>query len=206
MARKSKEDAEKTRARILASALVQFAKKGYDHTTFTDISARLKMTKGAVYWHFKSKEALLLALIDEMSAAFKNRIAALMPVGELTYPSVVEMMVRHAELISENPRGTAFFLLMHEQIRWSDASMASVREELLTGDRFGPWRAFKSAVERDVASGRAKGGTSPEDIALISVAVWDGVVHAHISGFKPGPIGPILRTAYAAMWDAIRAR
>lgn len=95
---------------------------------------------------------------------------------------------------------------MHEQIRWSDASMASVREELLTGDWFGPGRAFKNAVERDVASGRAKGGTSPEDIALISVAVWDGVVHAHISGFKPGPIGPILRTAYAAMWDAIRAR
>ena len=206
MVRKSKEDAEKTRARILASALVQFAKKGYDHTTFTDIAARLKMTKGAVYWHFKSKESLLLALIDEMSAAFKSRMTELMPVGELTYPSVVEMMVRHGELISKNARGTAFFLLMHEQIRWSDASMASVREELLTGDWFGPWRAFKNAVERDVASGRAKTGTVPENIALVSVAVWDGIVHAHISGFERGPIGPILRTAYAAMWDAIRSK
>ena len=52
MARRTKEEAAKTRARILASALSLFAKKGYVHTTFTDIAARLKMTKGAVYWHF----------------------------------------------------------------------------------------------------------------------------------------------------------
>ena len=48
MARRSKEDAEKTRERILSSALQLFAKKGYEHTTFTDIAARMKMTKGAV--------------------------------------------------------------------------------------------------------------------------------------------------------------
>ena len=52
MARRTKEEAERTRTRILASALSLFAKKGYEHTTFTDIAARLKMTKGAVYWHF----------------------------------------------------------------------------------------------------------------------------------------------------------
>ena len=52
MARRTKEDAQKTRKRILASALSLFVKKGYEHTTFTDIAARLKMKKGAVYWHF----------------------------------------------------------------------------------------------------------------------------------------------------------
>ena len=52
MARRRKEDAEKTRRKILASALSLFVKKGYERTTFNDIAARLKMTKGAVYWHF----------------------------------------------------------------------------------------------------------------------------------------------------------
>ena len=65
MARRTKEEAERTRTRILANALSLFTKKGYDHTTFTDIAARLKMTKGAVYWHFESKQALLIAIIDE---------------------------------------------------------------------------------------------------------------------------------------------
>ena len=58
MSRKTKVEAERTRARILASALALFVRKGYEHTTFTDIAARLKMTKGAVYWHFATKEAL----------------------------------------------------------------------------------------------------------------------------------------------------
>ena len=60
MARRRKEDAEKTRRRILASALSLFVRKGYERTTFNDIAARLKMTKGAVYWHFESKERLLV--------------------------------------------------------------------------------------------------------------------------------------------------
>ena len=46
MARRSKVDAEKTRSRILETALALFVKKGYEHTTFTDIAARMKMTKG----------------------------------------------------------------------------------------------------------------------------------------------------------------
>ena len=52
MARRTKEEAEKTRKRIMASALSLFAKRGYDRTTFNDIAARLGLTKGAVYWHF----------------------------------------------------------------------------------------------------------------------------------------------------------
>ena len=79
MARRAKEEAERTRTRILASALALFAKKGYAQTTFTDIAARLKLTKGAVYWHFASKEALLLALIDDMVARFGRLFAAAMP-------------------------------------------------------------------------------------------------------------------------------
>ena len=119
MARRRKEDAQKTRRRILASALSLFAKKGYEHTTFTDIAARLKMTKGAVYWHFETKQALLLALVDEMLAKFHRQISELLPPGEtsfegLSFPVVADMMVRNALRILEDPKGTAFFLLIHE--------------------------------------------------------------------------------------------
>ena len=72
MARRRKEDAEKTRRRILASALSLFVKKGYEKTTFNDIAARLKMTKGAVYWHFESKERLLVELVEEALVKFRR--------------------------------------------------------------------------------------------------------------------------------------
>ena len=159
MPRKAQRDAEKTRVRILASALSLFAKKGYVHTTFNDIAARLKMTKGAVYWHFESKQALLMALIDEMLEKFRRQIAELLPPGEtsfdgLSFPVVADMMVRNAVRIIGDPKGTAFFLLIHEQIQWAEASMSKVREDLMRNQRFGPWAAFRTAVQCEFHRGR----------------------------------------------------
>ena len=106
MARRAKEEAERTRTRILASALALFAKKGYAQTTFTDIAARLKLTKGAVYWHFASKEALLLALIDDMVARFGRLFAVAMPPGEASYPDVAALLARHtAQMLDHTSRG-----------------------------------------------------------------------------------------------------
>ena len=192
MARRAQKDAEKTRARILASALSLFAGKGYDHTTFNDIAARLKMTKGAVYWHFESKEVLLVALVDEMLAKFQRAIA--------------NMMVKNAELIVEDPKGSAFFMLMKTQVKWREASMSHVREELLTNRRFGPFQAFMDAVRNDIRAGRVKDSVAPEQVAAMCIAVWDGLVQSRIDHFLPCDLGETLSNAYWAVWESIRKK
>ena len=206
MARRAQKDAEHTRARILASALSLFAKKGYDHTTFTDIAARLKMTKGAVYWHFDSKEALIVALVDEMLVKFQRQIADLMPKDGLTFNAIAEMMVKNAGMIVEDPRGSAFFMLMKTQMKWRDASMSHVREELLSNHRFGPLQAFADAVRNDVHEGRVRPDVSPEQVAFTCIAVWDGLVQSRIDRFLPCDLGETLRNAYRAVWESIRAK
>ncbi len=210
MARRAKQDAEKTRTRILASALALFARKGYEHTTFTDIAARLKMTKGAVYWHFESKQALLLALVDEMLTKFHRQISELLPQGEdsfasLSFPVVADMMVRNAMQIIGDVKGTAFFLLVHEQIKWADASMADFRNDLLRNPRFGPWAAFKTAVENDVRAGRARANADAVQAATVCMAIWDGLVHSRIAGVLQCDLETTLRKSYAAVWSAIAA-
>ncbi len=205
MSRKTKEEALKTRTRILASALALFAKKGYEKTTFTDVAARLKMTKGAVYWHFASKEALLLALVDEMLAKFKARLAELLPEGEttfekLSFPSVADMMIRHAAQVLGDPKGRAFFLLMHEQIRWSSATMDDVRENLMHDNRWGPWEAFRTAVANDIRDGRARSDVDPAQIASCCLALWNGLVHAQIAKVLHCDLIDTLTNAYAAIW------
>ena len=211
MPRKAKEEAEKTRARILASALDLFAKKGYGHTTFTDIAARLKMTKGAVYWHFETKQALLMALIDEMLAKFRRQIVGLLPEGEttfdgLSFPVVADMMVRNAVQIIGDTKGTAFFLLFHEQIQWAEVSMAKVRADLLRNPRFGPWAAVRTAVENDVKAGRVRADIDPIQVASACMALWDGLVHARIARFLQCDLEDTLRKSYAAGWESIRVR
>ena len=208
MARRTKEEARKTRDRILANALTLFAGKGYEHTTFTDIAARMKMTKGAVYWHFESKTALLMALIDEMLGTFRSMITNLLPAGEnsfreLSFPVVADMMVRHAVQTVGDRKLSSFFLLVHEQIRWSSNSMAQVREDLLKNSHFGPWEAFRVAVDNDIRAGRARGDADALQIASCCMALWNGLVHSRIAGFMQCDLEDTLEKAYSSIWKSM---
>ena len=204
MSRKTKEEAEKTRARILASALSLFVKRGYEKTTFTDIAARLKMTKGAVYWHFETKEALLVALVQEMLEKFQRRLEEFLPKGELSFKAVADMMVQTAERIVEDPKGAAFFMLMKTRIKWGADSMAETREKLLSRDMNGPYHTFIKAVENDIAAKRVREGVNPVAIAAVAVSVWDGLVQAKIERFLECDLEKTLRNTYEARWGAIK--
>ena len=58
---------EETVQLILDTAQRLFLEKGYDNTTIQDIVDQLGgLTKGAVYHHFKSKEAILSAVSDRL--------------------------------------------------------------------------------------------------------------------------------------------
>ena len=203
MSRKTKEEAEKTRSRILASALSLFVKKGYEHTTFTDIAARLKMTKGAVYWHFASKEALLVALVEEMLKKFRRRLDEFLPKGELTFKAVADMMVQSAGRLVEDPKSAAFFMLMKTRIKWGADSMAATREKLLSRDMNGPYHTFIKAVENDIAAKRVRADVNPVALASVAVSVWDGLVQSKIEHFLECDLKSTLRNTYEAMWAAI---
>ena len=204
MPRKAKVEAEKTRKRILASALSLFTRQGYDRTTFTDIAARLKMTKGAVYWHFETKEALLIALVDEMLAKFRRQMEELTPKEGLTFLTMTEVMVANAERILGDPKGIAFFMLMKTQVKWGADSMRHVREELLSSRTQGPFHALIAAVENDQAAGRVRKEVNPVEVASVCIAVWDGLVQAWIESFLGCELVGTLRRAYAAVWKSIR--
>ncbi len=66
------ERAVQTRERILDAAAESFARDGYAGVTLLDIAERAGMTKGAVYFHFKNKESLAVAIAD----SFYRRLAA----------------------------------------------------------------------------------------------------------------------------------
>ena len=53
-----------TRERILAAAGHVFARKGYMAASLDEVAQAAGMTKGAIYWHFRSKSDLFFALLD----------------------------------------------------------------------------------------------------------------------------------------------
>ena len=65
MARRTKDDALKTRQMLLDAAIEQFATRGVSSTTLTDIADAAGVTRGAVYWHFASKSELFNVMWQE---------------------------------------------------------------------------------------------------------------------------------------------
>jgi AcrR family transcriptional regulator len=57
----------RTRQTILLTAASIFDEKGYQGTSIADILDRAAVTKGALYFHFASKEALAQAVIEAQS-------------------------------------------------------------------------------------------------------------------------------------------
>ncbi|MFG2710217.1 TetR/AcrR family transcriptional regulator [Streptomyces goshikiensis] len=54
-----------TRQRIQEVALELFAEQGYEKTSLREIAERLEVTKAALYYHFKTKEDIIISLFDD---------------------------------------------------------------------------------------------------------------------------------------------
>lgn len=76
MARKTKEDALQTRQNILMAALDIFYQKGLSKSSLNDIADAAGVTRGAIYWHFKNKNDIFIALHEEIHIEFMGKFDA----------------------------------------------------------------------------------------------------------------------------------
>jgi AcrR family transcriptional regulator len=65
---------QNTRHRILEAALERFANHGYHDTSVADIVQDSKTSKGAVYFHFPSKQDMFLGLVDQFARILEKRL------------------------------------------------------------------------------------------------------------------------------------
>jgi TetR/AcrR family acrAB operon transcriptional repressor len=66
MARRTKEEALETRSRILDAAERVFHDRGVANSSLEEIAAAAKVTRGAIYWHFKDKAELFDAMMQRV--------------------------------------------------------------------------------------------------------------------------------------------
>ncbi|WP_171109129.1 MULTISPECIES: TetR/AcrR family transcriptional regulator [Streptomyces] len=113
-----------TRRRIQDVALDLFAEQGYEKTSLREIAERLDVTKAALYYHFKTKEEILVSVFDDV----------MQPIDELIEwgrhePHTLETKQQIVRRYSEHLSAAApLFRFMHE-------NQATVRE-LRIGDLF----------------------------------------------------------------------
>lgn len=72
MARKTAENAELSRLKLLEAGLQTIALHGFAYSTLDEIAQKAGLSRGAVYWHFKGKAELLHAIMATTVLPFED--------------------------------------------------------------------------------------------------------------------------------------
>jgi AcrR family transcriptional regulator len=113
-----------TRQRIQDVALELFAEQGYEKTSLREIAEHLDVTKAALYYHFKTKEDIVISIFQDLTRPV-DELIAWAEEQPRTLEAKKEILRRyHEALIGAAP----LFRFMQE-------NQATVRE-LSIGDRF----------------------------------------------------------------------
>jgi AcrR family transcriptional regulator len=67
------------RDRLYETAIGLIAKRGYEETTLRDIAKAADVSVGLLYRYFPSKQAVIIALYDELSTEFEREAATMRP-------------------------------------------------------------------------------------------------------------------------------
>jgi AcrR family transcriptional regulator len=131
---------ERTRLRVREAALALFAERGFEQTTLRDIAARAECALGLVYRYYASKEAIVLALYDELAIDFAARVADL---DETTLAArFVAAMTLKLELVG--PHREAFGALFASAL--NPASRVAVLGDAASNVRARVLGAFETVV------------------------------------------------------------
>lgn len=124
MARRTKDEAERTRDKILDAAERVFYKYGVARTSLQQIAIAANVTRGAVYWHFRDKIELYAAMMDRVFLPHEDMLDKL-AARETTTPlqDLCEACCHSLKMIAtDSRRRRVVSILMHRCEYISDMS------------------------------------------------------------------------------------
>lgn len=122
-------EAEERKNEILDVAERLFGTKGFDNTSTSDILNEVGIARGTLYYHFKSKEDILDAMIDRMTGRLVEKAAALLAKKEIPVLKRLTMM-----MTALNVNGSLGQEIMEQVHKPQNALMhQKMQERLLVG-------------------------------------------------------------------------
>lgn len=98
-------------ATILTAALSCFAENGYEATRIRQIAERAKVSEGALYRHYPSKEAVAQALFKTHFGAYSARIGAIVETETSVQQQIEQIVAATLAMYRANPAAISFVLL-----------------------------------------------------------------------------------------------
>jgi len=159
--------------RILSCAIDLFVKDGYRATTVDVIAARAGLTKGAVYFYFKSKEAIMLRLLDEAEAIVVEPLTACIDrAGPSAIDKIATFLNHQSGIAFTHPQHLLLLILMSIEFYGSNTEN-EVRVRSI-------YRRLYAIVDRIIHQGQAEGSIRTDirshELTSVVVAEHDGTL------------------------------
>jgi len=173
MVRRTKEEAQETRAHILVAAEKAFFERGVARTTLADIATLAGVTRGAIYWHFSNKADLVQAMLDTLHEPLEEMARASENADEPDPLGCMRKLLIHLfHQIALDPKTRRINEILFHKCEFTD-EMCDLRQQRVEASldcnvRIGV--ALKNAVNR---------GQLPENLDTVRAAIS---LHAYIDG------------------------
>ena len=196
MPKVTEEHERKRREQILAAAMKCFARNGYRTTSIEDIVRESKLSVGAIYSYFPSKQDLFLALAEQRTTETLEAFRAV-------YERPGSMAEKNRDAVE------LFFQQMSAELApycrvsfefWSEAP----KSDALQAERARLCDAIRQFIVWTLTEARETGELRPdvdiEAAAELILALDDGIILHHVSGVQPIAT-ELLKRAYIALLD-----
>jgi AcrR family transcriptional regulator len=189
------------RQQIYQAALTCFGRKGFHLTTMDDIVNESGLSKGALYWYFKSKKALFLAMFQEMMEQLGQEWAVM--VADESTSATEQIQASLAFFRSELKELLPLFGILMEG--WA-LTRFDEDVEALTRELYQPFlELMKEIIETGVNRGEFQ-VEDPESSALVITTLIDGIMLALGTGLGTYDWDKVMNAAEALVLHGLGAK
>ncbi|MGW6685967.1 ScbR family autoregulator-binding transcription factor [Streptomyces sp. NPDC054961] len=150
----------RSRRSILEAAAQVFDERGYEGASTTDILARTGLTRGALYHHFPSKEAIAIALVEAQTEAL------VAPPHSMKVQAAIDLTMEFARRLQCDP-------VLRASVR------LTVEQTSFTYPKRTPYQWSYEAIAGLLAEAEAQGeilpGTDLDELTKFIVGAFTGV-------------------------------
>ncbi|OCB09171.1 TetR family transcriptional regulator [Mycolicibacterium porcinum] len=158
--------AELTRLQILQAAARQFAHTPYSLVSLDDILADAAVTKGALYFHFRSKHALAISIVEYRTARGNKAVEEVLARNLSGAETLIDLSCLVAAEDIGDPMARACLNLI-ESIGRTDGLGTRALDQWVQG--------FAGIAKRAIGEGDFTADSDPEAIARLLVSLYLGV-------------------------------
>ncbi len=160
---------EERRQQILDAAETVFGKRGFAKARMDDIVQEAGLSKGALYWYYKSKDAIILALLDRVFGREFDRAESLIsepiPASQKLTSFMQAVMDDISQMQHLLPIGYEFVALA--------ARRKAVRQAI--GSYYQRYQQLLSVIIRQGVEAEEFGPLDPDQAAMLAIALVEGL-------------------------------